>query len=953
MQHPSLTSLLMVAALCVAATPAGHLKGPQSEPLGTGSPHDPATPSGSFVVRCARLILGDGASVDDAWMVVRNGKVESIGTFKNSNGAMPADLPLLDVRDKVVMPGIVAADTDLALGRDSEYNVTPDFVALDGFPFEQEFHEALSGGVTTAFVGVGRSRLLPGQGSVVKLAGSDIVERALDESASLQLTLGTASTQAPWIFEPTVSPTSDDPLTPAVRQYPTARISQLATLRTLFDDAQRTDFDAGRESSRMVENQYDSQPLRDVVAGRLPLRIAAREAADILRGIRFAKRLGAKCILEDPYELEQIAPRIAAAGVPAVLRMPVAISSSNSGGENRRNETVHNRPDNAAIAARAGIPFALTTARDDDLADFLFITGIAIRHGLDPAVALRAITSEAAKTLGVDDRVGTLRAGMDADFVVLSGEPFAVGTMVEKTFVDGAPAFERETTANLIAIRAGRVLTVDGPVLRNATILIGDGKIKAVGEELAIPYGARIIDLPDAVVTPGLIDSFTSAGLSGDGTGIPRGSLDQRIGDVLRADDAVFDAARQSGLTTLLVSGTDGSGVSGRITAVKTALDQNSLVLREIAGLRIVHDAIGADAIKPVRDLFARGKKYIDSWKNYEKKRADWEAAQAKAKEEAKDAPAEEEAEPSAADPVSGTWECELSNLPIPIDIELEITLKLVGKKVTGTVIPKLPGNQTPPPLEISNGRFEDGVLTGEVSFGPQGAKFEATIEDDKLNGTIEAGGREVNISGERTSKTAKKKVEDKGPQKPTIDESLEPVRAVIENRAVAVVRTERAPAMQDVIEFFTKEKYPFVLHGVADAIDTPGLLGETPPPVLLGPTLVEREKGAIVNGPARLADRGVELAFGTGDAMGTRYLPLHTAHAIRWGLDPQAALEALTLDAAKMFKIDDRVGSITRGKDADLVVFSGNPFELTSRVLLVICDGRVVVDERTEGNNR
>jgi imidazolonepropionase-like amidohydrolase len=73
--------------------------------------------------------------------------------------------------------------------------------------------------------------------------------------------------------------------------------------------------------------------------------------------------------------------------------------------------------------------------------------------------------------------------------------------------------------------------------------------------------------------------------------------------------------------------------------------------------------------------------------------------------------------------------------------------------------------------------------------------------------------------------------------------------------------------------------------------------------------------------------------------------------HAIRYGMDPEAALRALTLGPARMFGLESRIGSLERGKDADLVVFSGSPFEPTSQVLLVICNGRIVHDARAQEN--
>ena len=82
-------------------------------------------------------------------------------------------------------------------------------------------------------------------------------------------------------------------------------------------------------------------------------------------------------------------------------------------------------------------------------------------------------------------------------------------------------------------------------------------------------------------------------------------------------------------------------------------------------------------------------------------------------------------------------------------------------------------------------------------------------------------------------------------------------------------------------------------------------------------------------------------------NSSGARFLPLHVAYAVRYGLSPADALAALTLWPAKAFKLDDRIGSLEKGKDADFVVFSGDPFEPQSRVLLVVCNGTVVKDNR------
>jgi imidazolonepropionase-like amidohydrolase len=172
-------------------------------------------------------------------------------------------------------------------------------------------------------------------------------------------------------------------------------------------------------------------------------------------------------------------------------------------------------------------------------------------------------------------------------------------------------------------------------------------------------------------------------------------------------------------------------------------------------------------------------------------------------------------------------------------------------------------------------------------------------------------------------------------------------MRAAIEKRAALVVRVNRLTAIKDVVELLEKEQVPYVLQGVEDLLDDPKVLAGKKPPVLVGPVTVTEDKGELKNAPAALAGMDLPIVFGSGECAGARHLPLHAAYAVRYGLSPADALMGLTSWTAAAFQLGDRVGSLQKGKDADLVVFSGNPFEPQSRVLLVVCNGRVVVDQR------
>ena len=187
------------------------------------SPIGDDPPAKDFAVHCGKLFVGDGTEQVGAWLIIRHGKIAEV---LPAGSTPPPDLPVLDASDRVVMPGIVAADTDLSGHGDAVYTFTPDFVAIDGFDFMRPYRRALSGGVTTVYLAPGRSRLIPGQGSVVKLHGDDMVQRVLAEASCLRITLGKEGTAAPAVFEPTPHPTADNPLLPARKQYPSSRLSQ-------------------------------------------------------------------------------------------------------------------------------------------------------------------------------------------------------------------------------------------------------------------------------------------------------------------------------------------------------------------------------------------------------------------------------------------------------------------------------------------------------------------------------------------------------------------------------------------------------------------------------------------------------------------------------------------------------------------------------------------------------
>ena len=915
----------------------------------------PASAPRDYAVRCGRLLIGDGTTaLDDAWLVVRQGKIASIG-----KEAPPSDLTVIDCRQRVVMPGIVAVDSDLSGARDDEYAVTPDFMAVDGFDFESTQRDALAGGVTTVYLSPGRERLVSGQGGVIKTHGMDIVQRVLADTCSLRVNFGDGGVSAPRVFEPTAHPTDDDPLLPARIQTPTARIGVLPELRALFREAVR---DTGLSDENKGENRFDMAALKATVERKLPVRAAATKAADIRRALLLQQEFGIRMVLENPQEIATIAAQAASQQVTATFRMPVLLGRANPGTEDRLVELPELRFDAPAKAAAAGMKIGLAPALSMPMRDYLIAVGLAVRSGLPAATALRAIGQDAAAILGVEQRTGTLAPGKDADFIVLSGDPFAIGTMVEATYVDGQLAYERKTESKLLAIRCGKILDGEGRTLRNGVLLVQGNRIKGLGEDLTIPYGARVIDLPGAVMTPGFIDTWSNLGLAGEGTGVPAGSPNQKLDQVISFDDPMFAPALAAGVTTVLTSGKDGGPVAGRIAAIKTgARDQQGLVVSAIAGQRASFDAIGPDADRPLRELLDRGKAYVATWTAYEKTYSEWKAGKKPAAEAAPPPPPKEPTDKPKDDPVSGTWEGSI-DIGGRIQIKFALTLKLDGTKVSGKAKISF-GTRDSPEQDLQNGSFENGTLKAEFKSGQGGntTTIEGSISGDNFDGKIILGQMgDQKLTMKRTSKdapteaaapTVTKSEEPKSdePKKPPVDEAQEPIRAVLEKRAALVVRVNRGPAIAAVVALLEKEQIPYVLQDADAALDDKSVLGGKHPALLLDPEMVRDEGKKIVNRAAEFADLDLPILFGSGDCTGSRFLPLHAAYAVRYGLAPDEALAGLTSQAARAFKLDARVGSLKKGKDADFVVFSGDPFEPQSRVLLVGCNGEIAVDRRED----
>jgi imidazolonepropionase-like amidohydrolase len=873
----------------VAAAVAG-LPGARAAVEGGASPA--AAPGRALLVRAGRVIPVEGDPISPGAVLCRGGKVVALG----SPAAVAADgAEVIDLGPHaVVLPGLVAVSSGLAApGAGVPESVAPQVRALDGFDFFRPQRKALEGGVTTAYLDGARRRVIGGQGAVVKLAGASAEARTLKARAGLYGVLGDPSRYPPALFD---APSSPDPvahpLLPLRPQSPGSRMAAVAMLREALA--------RGKAAPEGGQGAADEglAALAAVASGKEPLRLRADEAADLEAALALAKETGVKLVLAGARDSRLLADRLAGAGVSVALESLFVPGRLDDPLEPEDAEKRAAAMGNPAALEKAGVPFAIG-AQDAALGDLLLVAAAYVRAGLAPERALRAVTLDAARILGVEDRVGSLAPGKDADLAAFSGDPFDLRSTAILTVVDGAVVFRREAAPGVLVLRAGTVHTGTGEVFSPGAVAIEDGKVVEVGPAVGIPPAARVVDMADAVILPGFVDSHSRLGLRSGGWGGPGWNLTM-ASDAAKAivpDDPSFAAALGAGVTTTLVSPGGGGPVVGTDSVVKTAGgDMAARTLRETACVEV--SLAGAQdlpaALQGLRDAIKGAQQYHEAWekyekeiKDYEKARKDWDAGKKKREDDERKAKEAKKDEPKKDEP----------------------------KK-------EEPKEEEPPKAPAAEGKKEE-------------KKDEARKDEPKKD----------EPKKEEPKKEEPKPEEPKEPVKPQANPAMDPWREVLRKKIPLLCRAASAAEIEGALKVVKEEsKLALVLVQGDEAWRAAADLKKAEVGVLLGPRVVYTSDGKTVNGARALATAGVPFGFASDAGFGSRDLPMLAAYAVRQGLGPAAAVRALTLDAARLLGVADRVGSLEPGKDADLVILTGDPFAAATRVRTVYVNGKAVL---------
>lgn len=368
-----------------------------------------------------------GAPISDGVIVIDGGKIRAVGPA----AATPIPQDARKLRGAVVTPGLVDAHSVVGLAGylnqpqdqdqlDPVEAIQPELRAIDAYNPQERLIEWLRGfGVTTIHTGHAPGALVAGQTMAVKLAGTTADAAVLRPVAMVAATLGDAAR---------ASGDGADKKSPGTRSKAVAMLRaelikarEYARKRQLADESKRPDPDLRLEA------------LGKVLARDWPLLVTADRATDIASALRLADEFQLRVILDSAAEAYLVVDQIKAAGVPVIVHPTMRRAGGGGETENLSFET-------AATLAKAGIPIALQSGYESYVPKtrvVLFEAGLAAAHGLSFSQALATITIDAAKIIGVADRVGSLEVGKDADVAIFDGDPFEYTTHCTGVVIDG------------------------------------------------------------------------------------------------------------------------------------------------------------------------------------------------------------------------------------------------------------------------------------------------------------------------------------------------------------------------------------------------------------------------------------------------------------------------------------------------------------------------------------
>ncbi|MGV3614897.1 MAG: amidohydrolase family protein [Fimbriimonas sp.] len=832
----------------------------QTAPVETNASRKPRLKTnGDLVIRNARILTATRGTIERGDILVRNGKIVALGKVN-----APTGTPEIDATGKVVAPGIV--DAHVHRGADTTNEGTDAIVAegriLDVLnPDAKNVWQAVASGETSALILHGSANPIGAESLVVKLKyGRPVNELPVkDAPRMIKFALGENVTRS--------GQTNST-------RFPRTRMGVQSVYRRAFTQAREymkkwADWEAKKPGATEPQRDLRLETLSDILKRKVWVQCHSYRADEILMMVRLSQEFGFKIgAMQHALESYKLAPELAKAGVPASIFMDDWAGKL---------ELYDGNPYAASILTRAGALASVNTDGTSGTTAIALDGAKAMRFGgLSEEQALRLVTINPAKQLGIDHRTGSIEVGKDADLVIWDGHPLSVYSRVNTTIIEGEVMFQRRDAhgvnagstlkpkitvaeylphppvpapSRVYAIVGGTVHPVSGPTLPSGTVILRDGKVQAVGAKVAVPKGAVVVDAKGMQVYPGFIDAGTTIGLT-------------EFGQVGQATDERELGSFQPDL----VASTAVQAQSEHIPTTRTA------------GVTTVVTRPGGGTVPGHSSILNLG----------------------------------------------GFTSEQMAIVP------------RAGMAVNW------PGG---------GGGFGDGHDHDE-SCMVQGDHVEQSYLDQLLGGAIQQPQRTTSTPTEL--KNFFDRAAKYGRGHDAADLGLDAMQPVFRQQLPVHIRVRDAESIRSAVAFAKERKIKVVLVGAPDAWREAKLLAEAKIPVIITPAgKTTLGANTTLNDwdpydtpyatPALLKRAGVKFCFQSEGYAEAKDLPIRVGQSCAYGLSREDAVRALTLSAAEILGVANKVGSITPGKLGNLVISDGDPFEPSAQIRYVFIEGKPI----------
>lgn len=379
-----------------------------------------------MLITNAKILTMAGQGFNNGFIRIENGKIAEVGQMCDDL----RDDEIIDAGSALVMPGFIDAHTHLGMfedslgfegddGNEDSDPATPQLRALDAInPMDKCFDEALRAGVTTVVTGPGSANAIGGQMLAMKTYGNCVDTMLVKEPVAMKMALGE-------------NPKS---VYNGKGESPRTRMATASIIRTQLIKAQRylKDLERSQTDEDFDAPEYDEkcEALIPLFKDKLPVHFHAHRADDIFTAMRIAQEFDLNYLVIHATQGHKIAKELKNKNV-GVLCGPILCDRS-------KPEMSELTPESVGVLDKAGVECAIITDHPVIPIQYLpLCAALAVRDGLDYNRALEAITINAAKLCGIDDRVGSIEVGKDADIVIFDVDPLAVYSKPKAVIIDG------------------------------------------------------------------------------------------------------------------------------------------------------------------------------------------------------------------------------------------------------------------------------------------------------------------------------------------------------------------------------------------------------------------------------------------------------------------------------------------------------------------------------------